>query len=489
MEIDNSGRPHGPNKTTEIIATAITYGLEGHNLQDIIDMTQQRHIASASHTGNVISNMACLEVDGLKHCRPNDCVFGEIGNRTYCLNLEEGTQPKETEVANKLLFLPPEYIRIASGFYNPIFRERLMWEAINIFEQNGYQVAEQDNFDMDNPHHLGFFYEDSALNLDTRINDILEENNIGIVPNVDFESSETVFAKHRYSDKGRFKFLIETEEQKAKLKAWLVLTREIDKEYLLDLTFPDFIDELDGLVDYFTQNPDKFDKSLLNDWQFQKFIEPTQGYLSKIRAISDMYGNISYAYTRIQPTSIDGKVPILKKTSKNHPLRLAYMNRETIAYNDIGEALLTDPLSPMFLNTKDMVTNSQKQGYSISLNGQNRLLPQEIRRYLEHQNIDPDYPLVPINIARATSQIGQTYRSLWPYCAPDFMFDDKTNKYYYLETNLLPELFANDVPGGKIGMKRTELHKLFMTQIASTNSKYANAPRLFPHLDGGNIIL
>lgn len=241
-----------------------------------------------------------------------------------------------------------------------------------------------------------------------------------------------VVAKDRHKNGGKNKFLLETREQKIRFAAWMVHVQRFDptNENPTDL---EQIERLRREVSsgHFYLNTGS-NPTWNNGWEFEEFIEAPGDNYTSIRVVPDAYGEVHYGLiTKSSHKKSDEKKAAIEPRVPIPGINLLDPARCT--------ALLMDPKSPFYLDSKSVVSNIISGGKGILLDG-NQIVNEEDRQLAKDMGINPDLPEIPHTLAEASRKIGIALRAGIPFMGIDFM-QRTDGSFVLLEVNTGPLLF------------------------------------------------
>ena len=301
-------------------------------------------------------------------------------------------------------------------------------DVLKQYEQNGYLVVRNGVFDSDNPKELGI---DMHEHTDADLAKVAGLEMPPKHPLQDILTGENpIIAKALYANRGELKYLLETLEQKAKFIAWLVANgrgaihepdREKAKQDILSLL---------SNVKAGTLTENDYKDARTDQWAFENKIETPSDYDTSYRVVADGYGNIQYA--QLHRSGEVKETGTILTTSDHVPIF------EDSIWGDDFSTLLTHPRSPLFLESKQFMSNVAQGGKRILLDGK-KINDQEDRKVLEAHGINPDTPHAPQDVLEGASRVGVANRDSYPYTGIDFI-PGNDNKNYFLEANSRPKL-------------------------------------------------
>jgi hypothetical protein len=346
---------------------------------------------------------------------------------------------KDTATKTPEVLRPHRVIRVSPdfGIYNPGDTRFFMAtqtpfdeaEMLEVFQKNGYVVARGGSFDSYNPMELGIDIQEfeakeiaHSLGLEMPRSTPLME-----VMTID----SPVVAKALYADRGEHKYLLESQEQKARFVAWLVGgSHFIIQEPNLEKARGKLMEYLDrarsGLI-----TKEEFEIADKN-WAFEEFVTTPSDFNTSYRVVADGYGNIHYAQLhrsqerrgtkKIQAWDNDDRLPLFEYS---------------LVGDDYG-TLLVHPRSPLFLDSVEIVSNIARGGERILLDG--KPVEGEVnRQVLSDHGIDPNNSNPPAYVLEKSAEVGKLVRTSYPYTGVDWI-QDKLGSFKFLEANNSPAL-------------------------------------------------
>ena len=307
--------------------------------------------------------------------------------------------------------------------------------VLEVFKKQGFIIVRGGKFNRNNLHEIGVGCGDSMV-VENNRNERLAEL-VGLqmpnrfTPEEVIQSDAPVVAKRKSADRGESKFLLETEDQKVKFIAWAILGNKLEE--VLGKSAESRL-KLDQLLDQVRRNnfPEINRKqTIIHGYTFEEFIETPGSHYNSFRVLVDCFGNVQYgAVLRSGHKKDSDYLP--DNTTKTFPMD----EPELWCYN--FENLLRNPTSPFYLHAKKIVSNIARGGSRIFLNGEpvNDQTDQEVLNFL---GIDPQHPMIPLEMAKASSKIGVLSRGDYPFVGVDFL-KRLNNGPVMLEINLGPNI-------------------------------------------------
>lgn len=162
-----------------------------------------------------------------------------------------------------------------------------------------------------------------------------------------------------------------------------------------------------------------YKKEFHQNMRIQKFIKTPTEYYTSLRVLVSSSGDILASS--------------LKYSGGN-----SNSNRK---FYGLFDRYLQDPSSPYFLNSESIVSNTVAGGNSILLESDN--YSELEREILIAHDIDPENPIVPLNVAKACTDIAVCCkREIGAICGLDFIYDDEDKTWKYLEEHEYPMLYS-----------------------------------------------
>ena len=232
--------------------------------------------------------------------------------------------------------------------------------------------------------------------------------------------------KNYESEGGKEKFMIRTPEQLAVLKKFYdeinlyARKRQIEKVKHAWSCYPDL--EFDengksnrGICINFIDYKKEFHKNMI----LQKFIKTPTKYNTSLRVLTSSSGDILAASLKYAESSTSNE--------ENH--------------YGIFDKYLSDPISPYFLGSECIVSNTIAGGNSILL-GKDSYSELEQEILLAH-GIDPNDALVPEDVMKGCINIAiNCKREVGAICGIDFIYDEEEKAWKYLEEHEYTMLYS-----------------------------------------------
>ena len=257
---------------------------------------------------------------------------------------------------------------------------------------------------------------------------------------VDILSASTpIVAKKEGSQMGYGKYLLDTDEKKARF-----LTHALLGHRVFEIAGrPDARAVMERLIES-VRNQNFSDRLLkrkhgggfFESYNYKEFIETPSDYKTSFRIVADAFGNVRYGFL-LRSASKEGEEPLQQPdTSDYDPL-------EEVQYaGSDANMLLTHPDSPFYITPTKIVSNYAQGGEKIFLNGQPVVNAIDRQVLIEH-GIDPDNPQIPYTLSQLASKIGRACRGDYPFVGADFMQTNAAaSNYYFLEANINPVIWA-----------------------------------------------
>lgn len=344
----------------------------------------------------------------------------------------------------------------------PVLRVHDKFEALDdygigyLFWTNGYHIEVGGSHDFSNP--LEFSIDVSSS---SRVPTPIERGEIasttcGIPLPLRLALPETlksfspVVVKDTLKNRGENKFLLETPEQKYRFAMWMLHVQRFDSGNEEFYRNPGYIARLRREVQsgtfYFNTGANPPWNS---SWVHEEFIEAPGDVFSSFRIVVDSYGNVHYGQVTKSAHSKDSPVTVTDQPRIPNPLV------DPLDPNH-NTSLLTEPNSPFYLGSRNIVSNVAAGGTALLLNG-NPVMVNADRNLLVDLGMDPDNPQIPEELVSASEKIGTTLRQGIPFMGIDFMRRRDNGQYVLLEVNTGP-LLRPEVFGEQPGVQQ---HKLY----------------------------
>lgn len=336
----------------------------------------------------------------------------------------------------KKLFVPNGFAGLGddSGSQHGVFTIRQEFEIRRAFESTGCSLAVGGNDYMDGS--FGIFSgasHQTALELRGNLTE-----RIGVmVPSV-FAITEAAaklpaVAKYPKHHGGDGIFLIEDTMQLAKLKAKMFMqhtnilrmfpgstglhemAERVLHHVLSDTIHPDIEGALVRIAD---------------NYPLEEFIETPGSYDASFRVVADGHGALHYG--ALIRSRMRKRTALAVKTGR-------------VDEDHKWNGLLEDPLSPLFLNAKIIVSNEAQGGLLIMLNG-NEVTDVENAAVLVAHGVNPARPRVPVRMLDVASRIGKLSKAIFPYVGVDFVLNQNDIKTpVLLEVNACPVIYPSEL--------------------------------------------
>lgn len=232
--------------------------------------------------------------------------------------------------------------------------------------------------------------------------------------------------KNEQSQGGMEKFLIKTPQQLETLKRFYneinpyARKKTIEKvkheySYYENLEFDENGRSNKGICIDFVDYKKEFHENMI----IQKYIKTPTQYNTSLRVLTSSSGDILCSSLKYSD------IAIIKDER----------------YHGLFDRYLSNPLSPYFLGSESIISNTVAGGNSILLGKDNySKLEQEI---LIAHGIDPNNADVPKNVMAACTNIAvNCSREVGAICGIDFIFDEEERAWKYLEEHEYPMLYS-----------------------------------------------
>lgn len=331
-------------------------------------------------------------------------------------------------------------------------------DVVKVFEDNGYVVSREGKFNRNNPLELGIYLrqkDNDVLAKDLGL-PTLQKKPVAELLQIDYP----VVVKLLEANRGESKYLLETEEQRARFLTWILcfnqgifheqsgefIKREVPK-LLERVRKKDLTGEEISQIDPYSQ------------WILEEYMDTASDFNTSYRIVVDGFGNLHYGQ-------------INKSAQPKGEAKIVLENKGGVPFFDrpakIGDSifsLLLDKNSPLYIDSKDFRSNIAQGGERIMLNGQ--AVHSDVNRdILTSHGIDPEKPEVPLEIMDLSRKVGIACRDMYPYVGVDFI-QDKNGKYYFLEANIRPRLNPEGL-GLRKSKTQNEISLELMKKIANT---------------------
>ncbi len=356
---------------------------------------------------------------------------------------------KEVE-AKRILRVPKDFGK--KGSVSDYQHEQALEALFRLF---GYKTRRSGSFNWQNPLEIGFY---QLYTNKKEVSQALAQA-AGVAMPAQFSVDQllsteaAVVAKHSYSSGGKNKFLLESSQQKAAFLAWSQLYPQLrygkapsDEEIAQTIAQ---IEESGA-----TSNPQT------RFWNLEQFIHTPGDFDSSFRIVVDAFGQIHYS--SISKAAHPKRSQLLQMAKVDNPVQFFQRSAVPLAW------LLTQPDSPFFLGTYQIVSNVAQSGQRILLNGTAQT-NSDNRKLLTDLQIDPDHPTLPEPLIQPATIIGQQCRPFYPHVGVDFIQSAGLRQYYFLEANGSPSLAAEPLGlADDSSQARRELRLIFQTLSSIT---------------------
>lgn len=332
------------------------------------------------------------------------------------------------------IYIEPDAIHIRPEWVNPVLhtiiipdispnQSNVVYEAYKelfcALYMNGYKILTDSRLANDNTffftpcydRHINHVKKDYTDQKRKKVNFYLIQEGISEPFNIEFPPDSFpkslpklpfVF-KNESNQGGREKFLIETPSQLETLRKFYYEIDEYSKNRKVEKP-NDFLN---------------YKQKFYQSTRIQEYIETPTEYNTSLRVLTSSNGDILASSLKYADTSL--------KT-----------NEGLHGYFDF---YLSDPLSPYFLNSKSIISNTVAGGNSILLGKSHYSeLEQEI---LNAHDINPKCAAVPVNVKNACINIAvHCKRELGAVCGLDFIYDKNNREWKYLEEHEYPMLYS-----------------------------------------------
>jgi hypothetical protein len=482
LETVSIARPIGPNQITKTMEIVFESDYVGKLLYTEIDQVANTHpayrnaVLSAMNCFNM--QLGCVETDPLSYC--DGCQFGpEQGNtRTLCTQY----LPQEAEPNIQYAVLP-------SSDYS---RDRQHAVGLGMSIPRSVEVLEKANYITIPRSHIAKAKRTGGLGFETslqarsenavELEKIVLEAGIKIpkyynINNLGLTGDIAVVAKNTGEHRGNQKYLLSSMDQKSRYAAGLYLYANARSIFNFSVSRNEILDSLkDVMMDASSGGIELaglFDKIVI-----QEYIASPQDRASSLRVQVSGYGEIMYAEALIAPQkNIERPLTSLAQQVKDYEnsqdslkdFRKLIRNNQDYNFELFEALFFTNPKSPLFLNTVDIVSNWAKGSVIVPLNGK-VVGDRDLAEQLDLMGLDPNKPVLPDSIAKVSSQIGIASRFIWPHSGIDFI-PDTQGEFYYLETNLPAGLNRDLIEGANSNMDSLALDNLLLTNIARSRKR------------------
>jgi len=319
-------------------------------------------------------------------------------------------------------------------------------KIVNLFINNGYQVAVDGEPNLENALELGIQDVRFRRDLPTGIQRAEKASEVSGIPlPTRFDITEVldhpqpVVAKNTTTDRGEGKYLLETDEQKVRFIAYLLHERRLQTIGVRSIV-PGYLDEL-----FTSVRSGNFDADALREisremgFVQEEFVKAHGEYYASFRIVADAYGTVHYGQVNRSKLKKNQLLPTQIHAARkiwDYPISIPKppvdRSRESWLLEECHE-------SPFFLGSRKIVSNVMAGGYPVILDGKPK---KEVidRKLLTDLGIDPDVPQIPQELLGASSEIGQALRGYVPFVGIDFIKRGGTEEFVLLEANIGPGL-------------------------------------------------
>ncbi len=273
-----------------------------------------------------------------------------------------------------------------------------------------------------------------------------------------------VVAKDTFENNGKNKFFLETHEQRIRFSAWMLYIQRFSEGRLHD---QDYIEKLirETSSGHFYLNTGA-NPNWNRSWIFEEFVETPGDQYSSFRVLVDAYGAIHYGLVvRSGRRKLDKKRLTIEPTKPLQDINPTSPDEKTI--------LLTDPRSPFFLNSKSIVSNNPSDKRRVLLDGDPKSEEEE-RDILKALGINPDLPVIPIELTEAASKIGLALRAGIPFMGIDFM-QRSDGSFVLLEVNRGPFLSSKALGEPETTSQEVLSYKMYERIIQRAKERHPEA--------------
>lgn len=321
---------------------------------------------------------------------------------------------------------------------------------LKIFEDNGYVIERNGDFNSLNQNEIGINARPKEFsgyrNTEDARNRLIVSETGAIMPHsyatpLEIMSTDKpVVAKRSVDQQGIGKYLLESEEQKARFLTWALLGANTLSSIAENPHPEEVMHSLVEKVKRRDFSDPRFarDQGLFPGYTIEDYIQTPSEYNSSYRVVADTNGRIHYGLL-LHSSSKKGEELVKPNDMDVDPLE------EVRNLGSYVKLLLNHPDSPLFIPPASVVSNYARGGKEIILNGQKVEDPVERQVALEH-GIDPDNPQIPDSLRELSAKIGKACRADYPYVGIDFLqsaSDPLT--YYFLEANISPGIDPEDI--------------------------------------------
>lgn len=335
------------------------------------------------------------------------------------------------EGAKKILRLPEDYGKTKPIPGDFIGSDNWHKNVISIFRKSGYKIIKGGEFDPKNLAEIGY-YLPAQEGEDGKPTERLAHASGAKIPErliIDniLDTSKPIMAKATFLDRGLGKFLLETEEQKVRFMAWAAVQGLGLYMNMVQAKSDQFLGSVIDMIKH-GQTIESKDMKLWG-WILEEYIETPSRYHTSFRLLVDAHGITHYS-TLLRSAAPKGMEDRITDWE-------SYLD-ETPEVNQIRK--LVTPGSPVFLNSRHVVSNFVQGGQRNILDGQ-RIIDPLSREVVADHGINPDKPEVPDGMKHTAAKIGITNRQHTPYSGEDFVMN-KSLKELFIEANSMPMLSA-----------------------------------------------
>lgn len=162
-----------------------------------------------------------------------------------------------------------------------------------------------------------------------------------------------------------------------------------------------------------------YKKRLKTDFVMQEFIETPTEYNTSLRVITSSSGDILCSSLKYSKSDLD-----------HSDVKCGLIDR-----------YLSNSESPFYLGSESIISNTVAGGNSILLGKDN--YSEEEKEILESHEIDPNNATVPKDVVEAATNIAvNCRREIGAISGMDFIFDNKSKKWKYLEQQEYPMMYT-----------------------------------------------
>lgn len=356
------------------------------------------------------------------------------------------------------------------------FISSLVAGTIEMAYKRGIPVIIGTRFDWKNQQEFGLFCMDDE-ELDDRligIQPILNQSEFRMpgeytISEVLTNDRIQIVAKNPFLHEGEQKYLLESTAQKIKFLTWLFISRN-NNSLLRQMRNAD----MDSFTRYVQQMQILFASGIPNNhlqvleeeskkWKFQEYLPGPTDHAVSLRTVCDMHGRTLFASLLINPLQRRQR-RLIASPSDETPLQRIFIgeDRNTVSTRS-ASILLTDPRSPLFLDTYSIVSNYAQGSREIVLDG---MPTQDLwaRDIMLRSGIDPNSSTPPEDLLCVSGRLSIAKRNNWPYCGIDWI-PTVTGKFAFMELNGIPSLSHKMVQGATPDMSQYKLQMLMMSNV------------------------